>query len=151
MRVEPAPRPASGQNPAGLPRRLGALFYDTLLTFAVLFAATAVVLALSGGELRHGSLAFRAYLVVVMFLFFGWFWTHGGQTLGMRAWRIHVQDEHGGAIQWWQALVRFSAGVGTLGLGHLWLLVDRQGRSLYDLLSRTRMVRVHREFVPPPR
>ncbi|NIP72609.1 MAG: RDD family protein [Gammaproteobacteria bacterium] len=151
MGGEPTRRSGAEQAPAGLLRRLGALFYDALLTFAVLFAATAAAMALSGGELRYASPAFRSYLVLVVFLFFGWFWTHGGQTLGMRAWRIRVQGERGGSIQWWQALIRFAAGVCTLGLGHLWLLLDRQGRSLYDLASRTRMVRVHGEFVPGPR
>ncbi len=25
-----------------------------------------------------------AYLITICFLFFGWFWCHGGQTMGMR-------------------------------------------------------------------
>jgi uncharacterized RDD family membrane protein YckC len=101
--------------PAGLFRRLGAICYDALLLFAVLCIATVLVLPLNGGAaISHNSIFFL-YVYAVCFLFFGWFWTHGGQTLGMRAWELRLQSYAGGSISWWQALARFL-------LASLWLL-----------------------------
>jgi uncharacterized RDD family membrane protein YckC len=134
---------------AGLLRRLGALLYDSLLLLALLFLATALALAVTRGELHGSDLWFRLYLLLVMFVFFGWFWTHGGQTLGMRAWKIRLERPDGSAVGWGQAAVRFLTGLVTLGLGHLWLLFDPQHRSLYDLITNTRMVRVQAKYVPP--
>ena len=102
--------------PVSLLRRLGAIVYDALLLFAVLFVATALVLPLTGGEaVSPHHPFFSTYLFFICFFFYAWFWTHGGQTLGMRAWKIRVQRRDGGGITWWQALVRFL-------LANLWLL-----------------------------
>lgn len=110
--------------PVHLPRRLAAVFYDGLLLTGLLFAATALVLGLVamilGSEtvMRHnpltGSPFFSTYLLLVCFFFYGGFWVHGGQTLGMRAWRLRLQRRNGRGVGWWQALLRFL-------IGGLWL------------------------------
>jgi uncharacterized RDD family membrane protein YckC len=46
-------------------------------------------------------------LLFVTFGFFARFWTYKGQTLGMQAWRIRVQNADGSAITLWQSLLRF--------------------------------------------
>lgn len=101
--------PDSPQMPsAGVLRRLAAMLYDGLLLLAVLFIATALLLPLTHGEAVHaGNPLFSTYLLFVTFLFFAWFWTHGGQTLGMRAWRLRVERRDGRAVGWWHALLRF--------------------------------------------
>ena len=129
------------QEPVGLTRRLAALFYDALLLLAVLFAATAVALALGGGTLEGHTLAFRIYLLAVIFVFFAWFWTHGGQTLGMRAWNIRVERMDGSRLRWGDALLRLAAAFATLGVGLLWTAMDPDRRALYDRISGTRVVR----------
>ena len=97
-----------GQPRAGLLRRLAALFYDALLLVAVLLIAGALTLPFTQGEaVEPGNPFFRTYLFMVAFFFFAWFWTHGGQTLGMRAWRLRVQQRSGGGLSWWHALLRF--------------------------------------------
>ena len=130
--------------PAGLLRRLAAAVYDAMLLFAVLFLATTPLLLLTHGEAVPGShLGYRLYLVAVAFLFFGWFWTHGGQTLGMRAWRIRVLACDGRHISWIQALQRFFGAFVSLlpcGLGYLWLLLDPERRTWHDRLSGSRVV-----------
>jgi uncharacterized RDD family membrane protein YckC len=122
--AEPGPAPASMAAPAKLPRRLAAIVYDGLLLIGVLVTATALALGLVvllvGVKVfeAHNPLAgnpfFQTYLLLVCFFFYGGFWTHGGQTLGMRAWRLRVQRRDGRGIGWWQALLRFL-------LGSLWL------------------------------
>ena len=132
--------------PVGLGRRLGAIGYDSLLVAAVLFVGTAVLLAFTGGEaIRSGDLWYMAYLVVLSFGYFGWFWTHGGQTLGMRSWRMRLTGAGGNSASWRQALVRFvSAGFSWLifGAGFLWLLVDPDRLTWHDRISQTRIVEV---------
>ena len=86
--------------PASLWRRLGALFYDSLLLVAIWFLATALVMLITRGQFNAASLPFQLYILLVSFWFFGWFWTHGGQTLGMRAWKIRVLQPSGTAINW---------------------------------------------------
>lgn len=107
---------------ARLPRRLAAIVYDGLLLAGVLLVATALALGLAvlviGGERAklhsplQGNPFFSSYLLFVCFFFFAGFWIHGGQTLGMRAWRLRVQRRDGRGIGWWRALLRFlSAGI----------------------------------------
>lgn len=130
--------------PPGLARRMAAIAYDTLLVTAVLFVATAVLLALTGGEaIRPGSGWYSAYLMAVSFVYFGWFWTHGGQTLGMRSWRLRLVGAGDNGATWRQALLRFvGAGVSWLafGAGFLCLLVDPQRLTWHDRISATRVV-----------
>lgn len=152
---------------AGLPRRLAAIGYDSLLLGGVLFAATLLALGLVVGIIGaeafkarnplSGNPFFRTYLFLICFFFYAGFWIHGGQTLGMRAWRLRVRRRDGRGIGWWQALLRFliaglwlapvfflrgvfEAGLGpSLGAGFgclLLLLVLR----LPDRLSETELV-----------
>ena len=113
-------------------RRLAGLVYDLLLLLAVLFVATALILPLNGGHaFNSAQWAYPVYLGLVSFAFVGWFWTHGGQTLGMRAWKIRAVGIAGQPLDWRQALIRsffamLSAAV--FGLGFLWMLVDSRRR-----------------------
>jgi len=133
----------SSYPPAGILRRLIAMFYDSLLLVSVLLLATGIVMFLTGNaEVRHEPL-FQILLLATSFLFYTWFWLHGGQTLGMRAWRLRVQRPDGRPITLWQATLRFTLAIPCLalgGLGFFWMLVDRDRMTLYDRLSRTVMV-----------
>lgn len=130
---------------AGLARRLAAAFYDTLLTAAVLLVAGLAALSFTGGQaVPAGNPWFMLYLGACVFGFFGWFWTHGGQTLGLRAWRLRVVRADGAPLRWRDAALRFLAAVPSLGLfgiGLLWVLVDRERRAWHDRASGTRVVR----------
>lgn len=137
------PRISAAQEPVGVPRRLGALFYDTLLLIAILFLATALALAITKGQLDSQGIAFRIYLLAVIAVFYTWFWTHGGQTLGMRTWRIRVERLDGTDMRWWQAVARLAIAMMTLGIGLLWAAWDADRRALYDRLTATRVVRTY--------
>lgn len=131
--------------PAGLPRRLMAMIYDSLLLAAILMAAALPLVLLAGGAMPNplARLAFQLYLGGVVFLFFGWFWVHGGQTLGMRAWRLKVIDMDGQTIGWRTAFIRFLfalVSAASLGLGYLWVLLDPERCAWHDRISKTRVV-----------
>ncbi|MDH5631884.1 MAG: RDD family protein [Gammaproteobacteria bacterium] len=140
------PSPFNTSTP-GLLVRLVALAYDSLLLFAVLMLATFPYVIAIGGppESLVAKLVLRTWLVLVAIGFFGWFWTHGGQTLGMRAWRLKLVREDGGPVTWSDALKRLAAAVlslGTAGLGYAWILVDKNSCSWHDRLSHTRVLRL---------
>lgn len=144
MKRPPIPSSATGLPRAGLLRRLGAMFYDTLLVLALLFVATAAAMPFGGGaRIAHDNPLFPAYLLAVIYLFFAWFWIHGGQTLGMRAWKLRVQRMDGRPLGWLQSLLRFMAAIAALlplGLGLWWLLFDREGLAWHDRFSESEVV-----------
>ena len=124
-------------------QRLAAMFYDALLLLAVLLVAVALALMFSRGSFTYHSPFFRTLIFLLCFLFYTWFWLHGGQTLGMRTWRMRVQQRNGDPITLWQALLRFMLAIPSLalgGLGFFWMLLDPDRMTLYDRLSRTVIV-----------
>jgi len=137
--------------PPGLLRRLAAILYDTLLVLGLLMLAVALVVIpyeqLSGtpfpNEDTGHRLALQAYLLLVIGVFFSFFWVRGGQTLGMRAWRLRVLRADGQPLDWGDAWRRFGAAclsLAPLGLGLLWCLFDKDGLAWHDRLSGTRLV-----------
>ncbi len=131
-------------------RRLGALLYDVVLLIAVLMVANALIVipydVITGHQIYDSSLPLllmRLYLLAVIAAFYVYFWTHGGQTLGMRAWRIRVITDDGESLGMGQALRRFLWSVVSFvpaGLG-LWLsLFNRDGLALHDRVSNTRVI-----------
>ena len=131
-------------------RRLAALVYDSMLLAGVLFMFTLVVSIIRGGRaVEPGTWWFQLALVAIGVLFFTWFWAHGGQTLGMRAWRLRIVMANGNAVGWRAALARFGAGLLAAlpaGLGFWWAAIDRDGRGWHDRLSGTRLL-----YEPPLR
>jgi len=126
----------------GFLRRLAAQIYDLFLLIALLFLATALLLPFTAGEAvsAQQTLIYRIYLTVISFLFYGWFWTHGGQTLGLRAWKIKLLTLEQKPISWNQALLRFATAIVSwsfFGLGFLWILIDKNRHSWHDHLSKT--------------
>jgi uncharacterized RDD family membrane protein YckC len=146
--------------PASLFKRCAAFSYDLLLLVGLMASFTLLAVLLHGGAIAPGSLWFQLALLAIVTVFFCGFWTRGGQTLGMRAWRIRVVGQDGTPLSWPRAVLRFAAGVVALlplGLGLWWGIFDAQRRGWHDRLTNTRVVRVQpqpRPFTspsPPPR
>jgi uncharacterized RDD family membrane protein YckC len=132
---------------AGVLRRLMAMVYDSFLLVALFFIVT-IPFVLQVGEqtLTQDPLVHALYqlvLVLSAFLFFGWFWTHGGQTLGMRAWRLRTLKSDGSPMSWPASMARFAAAllsIACFGLGIVWIVIDPERLAWHDRLSRTRVV-----------
>ncbi len=121
-------------------RRFAAIFYDLLLLLSVLFVATALILPFNAGQAFTQHWLYSLYLLIVSFIFYGWFWTHGGQTLGLRAWKLQVLTFDSQSITWFQAFLRFSGAIVSwtaLGFGFLWALIDKNKRCWHDVFSKT--------------
>lgn len=136
---------------ASFMRRIGAIFYDFMLALSSViligFFFTAVIMSLFSIEnIEAGSPAAKVIfllLVIFTFGFYGWFWTHGGQTLGMRAWKLKLVRADNQNITWLQAFFRFCYAIISwipLGAGYLWILVDKKKLSWHDRVSKTYII-----------
>lgn len=95
--VPPSPVPVAPATPT-VRRRLAALMYEAVLLFGVVFIAGYLFSTLTqqrNGLVHHNWLA--AWIGLVVGAYFVWFWTHGGQTLPMKTWRLRVVDARDGA------------------------------------------------------
>jgi uncharacterized RDD family membrane protein YckC len=71
-------------------------------------------------------------------------WRHGGQTLGMRPWRILVVDVANQRPTYAALWLRYAVGTLSLlagGVGFWWAWIDRERLTLHDRLSGTRVQR----------
>jgi uncharacterized RDD family membrane protein YckC len=95
--------------PAALWRRLTAVAYDWLLLTAIFFVVTAIVVASHRSAVASGALWFQVLLGACGWLYFAWCWVHGGQTVGMRAWKLRlvVARDPRLPVTWAQATVRY--------------------------------------------
>lgn len=128
-------------------RYLGVMVYDTLLLLSVLLLASALAVAFNalvnhGEAIEAGNPFFFLYLITVSFVFYGWFWTHGGQTLGMRSWKVYLINRTDTNITWKQSFIRFAAAIIAwfpVGLGFWWLYLGKDKQSWPDMLSATKL------------
>ncbi|OBT17395.1 hypothetical protein A9264_01145 [Vibrio sp. UCD-FRSSP16_10] len=143
---------------AGLMRRLGAWVYDALIIIAVLMMAAGLVVAVfealvAAGVMNYGqyidasdyltnhptwSVLFSLYLASVWIGFFVFFWTKAGQTLGMRAWKLKVQNSDGSLISVTQACIRVATS--AFGLSNLCAPIDPHNRGFHDIWAKTEVV-----------
>jgi uncharacterized RDD family membrane protein YckC len=72
-------------------------------------------------------------------------WHRGGQTLGMRPWRLRVVAVDGGDASWRALLGRYAIGTLSLllaGAGFWWAWIDRDRLTWHDRASGTRLLRM---------
>jgi uncharacterized RDD family membrane protein YckC len=111
--------------PAPLKNRLFCMVYEGMLLFGVLFIAgwlfSTLLQQRHALTLRHAQ---QVWQFIVLGAYFGWFWTHGGQTLAMKTWRVRVAGRDGRALSWPRALLRYLLAWGWFmpGLAGAWLL-----------------------------
>ena len=148
----PEPATAAAARPAAVPAalawRLLAMLYDAIPLLPIALLVSAVFLALHGGTpVREPAwvfvqavalwAAFGAYFVVS--------WRRGGQTMGMRPWRLRVVAASGEpatqVAPLWTRYAVATLSLALAGLGFAWSLVDRERRTWHDLASGTRLVR----------
>lgn len=127
--------------------RLLALTYDFFPMLALWFVTAAVFTLLHGDAVRGGWLGLLEFAALwgVAGVYATLSWRRGGQTIGMRPWRMRVvaAGDHGNAAlrQLW---LRYAVGSASLllgGLGFWWAWLDRDRLTWHDRVSRTRMLR----------
>lgn len=132
-------------------RRLAAMLYDALALVGIWFVAAGIWVGFRHGEaVPADSPLFTSYLVLLAYGYFAACWRRGGQTLGMKSWRLRVVDAHSlQRLSWRQTLLRFVVGVVSwlpAGFGYWWALTDPERRGWPDRASGTRLIKV--KYVP---
>jgi len=144
---------------AGFRRRFGSWIYDLLIIVAIfmltgyicvaLFVALdalgVISIARSGFGIDWNAthpayqIAFNAWCIAWVCAFFIYFWSKKGQTLGMKAWRLRVQNLDGSLVSKSTAIKRLLPTL--LGLGNLIVIFDRKNKlSLQDRATNTEVV-----------
>lgn len=136
---------------AGVGKRLAALIYDSLLLVAISLAYGALALLVAvnllgveyapGEKADLGPVGFVGWLAVLVG-FYSFFWRRSGQTLGMKAWRLKLTDDHGRRPGWGRCVLRCALAFisfALLGLGYFWLWFDRDRLTAHDRWSGTRV------------
>jgi uncharacterized RDD family membrane protein YckC len=81
----------------------------------------------------------QVWVAVWVIGFFAWFWKNGGQTLGMRAWRLRLFSTNDKSLGYPRVLLRILVSLG--GLGTLLVLLDfRHKLALQDRIAQTEML-----------
>lgn len=131
----------------GLIRRLMTIFYDLFLLIAILFVTTVIANFLNRGEAIGPDNPyypfFVLFLLAISFFYYGWFWTHGGQTLGMQTWKMKLISNDHQNVSWRQALIRAIVALGSwccFGLGFVWSLFNSKKHTWHDILSRSALI-----------
>lgn len=130
-------------SPVSLLRRIAIMFYDSILLIALLFFASLPVAIPLNITMEHPYYPlYILYIHVVAFLFFGWCWTRGGQTLGSKTWKIRVISDTSKKVTWKQAFLRYIGSILcwlSLGIGFLWCYTNKERRAWNDIISKTRL------------
>jgi len=141
---------------APLYRQLFAMFYDAFLIIAMLFIASAILIYINHGQAfnQHENPLYSLYLATLIFIFYAWFWRKGGQTLGMRVWKVKIIHDLGFYPHWHHSLLRLffpllvlvSLGEGywwplaLYSLSYVWFLAF--GYTWQDKISSTQIIDV---------
>lgn len=139
---------------AGFFKRIAAIVYDFLVVVTLAMLVTAInlmlvhlltsyeLLALNGMEpsqYLNAQWWFQLELVMAIWLFYAWFWYDGGQTIGMRAWRLKVESDSEDPLTLKRTMLR--ALYALFGLGNLWVFFTWNNKqALQDKLTKTRVV-----------
>ena len=151
--------------PCPLWRRLLALVYDLLIVVAIVMVVGLLCQLATGGQLIHTvgktvvPIWYQLLQALVVMAYFISSWRRGGQTVGMRPWRIRVTRDDGGTPSLQQAMIRVLAAAAPLLLlvlepliglhATLWALLivwtiwfavalfDPRRRAVHDFAART--------------
>jgi uncharacterized RDD family membrane protein YckC len=139
---------------ANLLRRIAALIYDAFLLFAITLAYGLFLLLIkvvfngtqSLEEVQPGPilqwLSFIGWLLALGSYYFIC-WRKQGQTLGMKSWRLQLQQADGSMATPKQCIKRSilaTLSLAVMGIGYFWCLLPPARACLHDIYSDTEVV-----------
>jgi uncharacterized RDD family membrane protein YckC len=105
---EPTATPHIDLQAPALLRRMACFAYEGVLLFGVVMAAGFAYGVVT--QQRHalvGATGLKAFLFVVLAVYFVGFWSRTGQTLAMLTWQLRLVDLHGKSVGKVRALARY--------------------------------------------
>ncbi len=149
VRTHPSQRVSAQGQYAGSASRFAAYLIDliasTVLYLLALAIISFVVQIVTGSPVswHRNNIVVVIIYVAWQFLYFGFQWAADGSTWGMALLGVQVVRASGTRLDPWRGWVRsltFPLGFLTLGLGFLGILIQREHRALYDLITGTAVV-----------
>ena len=139
---------------ANLWRRFAALIYDAFLLFAITLAYFTLLTLLKAVLISTQPIEdFQPSLLLQCIMMLGWFatligyyyicWRKQGQTMGMKAWRLKLQQADGTLASPQQAILRCvlaTLSLAATGIGYLWCLLPPDKACLHDIYTGTEVV-----------
>ena len=133
---------------AGFFKRIFSLVYDSLAILGIIFSLTLLLVIFNGGTPVAGEVAdFMQLLITILSgpIFYSYFWlVNDGQTLGMQAWKIKLISEERLSLRICLLRCAFSTfSFLFFGLGYLYILLNKEKKSLSDVVTNTRICKVN--------
>ena len=121
----------------GLFKTLIICLYDWMLLFSILFFLSFPFVYLNQGNDLGGNIFYQLYVFFIIIFYYSWFWIKHKQTLGMKSWRVYIENINGSdKISVGQCILRIFFSL--LG-GHALLIFN--DKSLHDIVSKTHIVK----------
>jgi uncharacterized RDD family membrane protein YckC len=124
-------------------KHFAAFIYDIFPLVGIFILTSFIVLLFNGGDtVPPHSLWLSLLLSSEVAFYYIYSWKKGGQTLGMRAWKMKIipNQKNQSHLSWEQAAIRFFTGVIStllLGLGLFWKFVSNNKLSWMDMSSHS--------------
>jgi len=132
---------------SGFFRRIFSLLYDSFAVLGIILSLTLLLVLLNGGAPEKGSIADLTQLLITVLsgpIFYSYFWlANKGQTLGMQAWKIRLISDERLTIRVCLLRCAFSTfSFLFFGLGYLYILFNKDNKSLADIITKTKIIKV---------
>lgn len=128
--------------------RFLSLLYDFFPMLGIWFVVVVVSILLHRGEAIESNTVAGMLELIALLAATGVYatasWRRGGQTIGMKPWRVYVTALDGRRAPLSKLWLRYAIGVASLtcaGLGFWWAWFDRDGLTWHDRFSGTRFIR----------
>lgn len=127
-------------------QRVIAYLIDVILVSIVTNIISAIIGFVLGDALGAGILALVYPIsLAINFVYFGYFWSGKGKTIGMGIMNIQVVAEDGSNPSFVMGGLRGTVGYLisgiVFGLGFLWMLFDDEKRTWHDMVFKTSVVK----------
>ncbi|MFL2717318.1 MAG: RDD family protein [Gammaproteobacteria bacterium] len=120
-------------------KRIAATIYDLFLLLGVWFAVGSIAVWLNGGVIEAKWIG-PLLVFISTWTFYGYFWTHGGKTLGMAVWKFQIYSIEKNKINFQMISIRFFINIITFFLGGVplfFMYFSKDNLSLSDYFSKT--------------
>ncbi len=84
-------------------RVISSFFYDLMVLLALSVVLSAFFTGIFGTEFHNDHvslLIFQFFWFLMCCAYFAFSWRYGGQTIGMKAWKIRVTNDYGTPLSW---------------------------------------------------
>ena len=120
-------------------RRIAACVYDFFLLLGVWFAVGSLAVWINGGIIESKWVG-PLLIFFSSWAFYGYFWMHGGKTLGMAVWKFEIYSLNDETITVKKISLRFFMNCITfilLGIPLVHMYISKDKLSLSDIVSKT--------------